>query len=106
MSKKYPKKQQKTIEISTIESLIRHSIEEIYHRHLQSSPSENEKNPKNTASDPVGELIKLMQLLEKYLALCEKIKPEAVEEAVAIDYTLIRNYLDSQDFQDSQEEQV
>lgn len=68
--------------------IIGRGVEELCQRQGE-EPTDNSKK-----KDDAAELLKLVQLLEKYVALREKITPVEESEAIEIDYALLRNYLE------------
>lgn len=67
-------------------------IEELCLRHSlkEWDNSKDKAGKKEEAAD----LLKLVQLLEQYIDLRDRVVPPQVSEAVAIDYALIKNYLE------------
>lgn len=72
--------------------IIGQCVEELCHRQTEQC-LDNSKNISGK-NDGVSEMIKLVQLIEKYVALREKIVPEKAEQEITIDYALLHDYLE------------
>lgn len=84
-------KQDNPLSPSDLIAIIGQCVEELCHR--QTEQCLDNSNNIGGKQDGVSEMIKLVQLIEKYVSLREKIVPEQ-EEKIEIDYALLREYLE------------